>query len=207
MSQPHSHQALIRHRRQVSTVLGLALAVSVAANVAAAEPFLSARLVSAWPPVALLLTVDVASRAPKPSGWLRWLVHAGILTVSSVAAVASFSHMKAVALAAGESELVAYLFPLSVDGLALVSSLSLVEIARRLAVEPVEVELVDVEPVAEVVESVRFSSVSSESLEGARTGSRNRSASVSGSLVPDDRPEVAEPESGNSQAPLVLFGN
>ena len=208
---PNHADNLIRHRRQVSTVLALALAVSVAANVAAAEPDLLARCVSAWPPLALLLTVDVASRAPKPSGWLRWLVDVGIVTVSGVAAVVSFSHMKSVALAAGESELVAHLFPLSVDGLALVSSLSLVEIARRLSTVDtvVDPEAESVEDVAAVaLESVFEASVSSEPLDVVRPGALlDGSSAASGSLVAAVVPEVAEPEQSTAQAPLVLFGN
>ena len=45
--------------------------------------------------------------------------------VAAVAGVASFHHMHTVALTVGESQLVAWLFPFSVDGLAVVASVAL----------------------------------------------------------------------------------
>lgn len=112
-------------------MLAVALAVSVAANVTAAEPTVIGRAVAAWPPIALLLVVDVLGKAPVAPGWLGRLAIAATGLVAAVAAVASFTHMRHVALAAGESELVAVLFPLSVDGTAIVCSVALVEINRR----------------------------------------------------------------------------
>jgi hypothetical protein len=83
-------------------------------------------LVAAWPPVALLLVVEVLARSPLPGGWLRWVAAGGAASVALVAAIASFHHMHSVALSVGESALVAWLFPLSVDGLAVVASVALV---------------------------------------------------------------------------------
>ena len=132
---PARHRPL--HARRMTTqakvrlVLIVALLVSVVANVLAAEPTVVARGVAAWPPIALLLVVDVLGRAPRSSGWLGPVVGIATGCVAVVAAVASFSHMREVALAAGESELVAVLFPLTVDGLAVVCSAALVELGRR----------------------------------------------------------------------------
>ena len=117
-------------KSRVHLVLASALVVSVACNVAAAEPTAVGRLVAAWPPVALMLVVDVLGRVPSGGGWSGRLQLGGAAGVALVAAVASFSHMHSVALAAGESELVAWLFPLTVDGLAIVASVALVEINR-----------------------------------------------------------------------------
>ncbi len=118
-------------RRHVRIVLALALSVSVAANVLAAEPSAVGRAVAAWPPLALMLVVDVLGRIPRSPGSLGHLVIAATGGVALVAAVASYSHMRSVALAAGESELVAFLFPLTVDGLAIVCSAGLIELNRR----------------------------------------------------------------------------
>ncbi len=115
---------------KVRFVLVAALLVSVAANMLAAEPTVVGRAVAAWPPIALLLLVDVLGRTPRSSGWLGRLVALATASVAGVAAVASFWHMRAVALSAGESELVAVLFPLTVDGLAVVCSAALVELSR-----------------------------------------------------------------------------
>lgn len=112
-------------RQRLLLVLWTAGAVSVACNVLAASPTLAGRAVAAWPPIALLLVVEVLTRSPLPRGHLRWTAALGAAAVASVAAVASFHHMHAVALEVGESRIVAWLFPLSVDGLAVVTSVAL----------------------------------------------------------------------------------
>jgi hypothetical protein len=123
-------------RRRLLGVLWAAAAVSVVCNVLSAEPSWVGRGVAAWPPVALLLVVEVLARSPLPSGRWRWAAVTGAGSVAAVAAIASFTHMQAVARQVGESELVATLFPLSVDGLAIVASVALVEANRRAADHP-----------------------------------------------------------------------
>ncbi len=118
-------------QRHIRILLAVALFVSVVCNVLAAESSWVGRGVAAWPPVALMLVVDVLGRAPRSSGWPGHLVLAATGVVAGTAAMASFSHMRAVALAAGESDLVAWLFPLTVDGLAVVCSVALVELSNR----------------------------------------------------------------------------
>jgi hypothetical protein len=117
-------------RTRLLLVLWAAGAVSIACNVLSAEPTIVGRLVAAWPPVALLLVVEVLARSPLPTGWLRWVAAGGAASVALVAAIASFHHMHSVALGVGESALVAWLFPLSVDGLAVVASVALVGVHR-----------------------------------------------------------------------------
>ena len=112
-------------RQRLLLVLWGAGAVSVACNILAADPTPVGRAVAAWPPIALLLVVEVLARSPLPHGRLRWAAVIGAGGVAVVAAVASFHHMHEVALTAGESTLVAWLFPLSVDGLAVVASVAL----------------------------------------------------------------------------------
>ncbi len=118
-------------RRRVQLALAVALLVSVASNVAAAEPTVGGRLVAGWPPVALFLTVDVVGRVPRSNDWLSHVASTATGIVALVAAVASFSHMRHVALMFGESGLVAVLFPLTVDGLAVVCSIGLVKLTRH----------------------------------------------------------------------------
>ena len=122
--------------RRVHLVLAVALLASVAANVLAAQPSWIARGVAAWPPLALLFVVDVLGRAPVASGWLGRASVAGAAGVASVAALASFTHVRHVALAVGESNLVAWVLPISVDGLAVVCSVALVEINRHKRLPP-----------------------------------------------------------------------
>lgn len=167
---------LLLLRRRVHAVLAVALLASVAANVLAAEPTVVARAVAAWPPVALLLVVDVLGRAPIADGWTGRIAVAAAGLVASVAALASFAHVRHVALMVGESELVAWVLPLSVDGLAVVSSVALVEINRRLKTPTPEQDVeAALNAVAEHLEPTRITPaprpatpVSSASLNGHR---------------------------------------
>ncbi len=121
--------------RRVHGALVVSLGVSIASNVLAAEPTLVGRLVAGWPPVALLLTVDVVGRVRSSSGVLSIIRFVATAVVALVAAVASFSHMRHVALLYGESELVGWLFPLTVDGVAVVCSVALIDLKRLSASE------------------------------------------------------------------------
>ena len=143
-------------RRRLLATLWAAAGVSVVCNVLSAEASWVGRGVAAWPPVALLLVVEVLARSPLPNGRWRWAAVVGAGSVAAVAAIASFTHMQAVARQVGESELVATLFPLSVDGLAVVASIALVEANRRTGTQPtVPAPPVEVEPADPPVGSSR----------------------------------------------------
>ncbi|MEV4704526.1 DUF2637 domain-containing protein [Actinoplanes sp. NPDC049316] len=108
------------------------ITASVAANVAHAEDSPGARTVAGWAPLALLLTIEVVLRVPPPrQWWLAALRYLGTAVVSAVAAIASFRHMKGLALAYGEDQLTAATLPLSADGLIFVASLALLTLAER----------------------------------------------------------------------------
>ncbi len=81
---------------------------------------------AAWAPIALLLVAEMVTRTRQNGAWwivaLRWL---GTAVVAAVAAIVSYGHMRDLLLSYGESALVAYLLPLSVDGLILVASIAL----------------------------------------------------------------------------------
>lgn len=138
-------------RQRLMIVLWTAGGVSVACNILSAQPTAVGRAVAAWPPIALLLVVEVLARSPLRRGRLRWTAMAGAGSVAAVAAVASFHHMHSVALSVGESPMVAWLFPFSVDGLAVVTSVALVntnhsEPAPRDADVDQEIPVVDSAP-------------------------------------------------------------
>lgn len=109
-------KATTTRRTAVATFVAGAL-VSVAANIAAAEPTVVGRVVSAWPAVALLLTVHLFQHAQR-----SLLVKAAVLTVAAVAAYISYFHMVDVATMAGESLVARYLLPLTVDAMMFVAS-------------------------------------------------------------------------------------
>jgi hypothetical protein len=104
----------------------------VAANVAHARPEIGPRLASAFAPVALLLTVEIMSRVPWPTGrmWAlsRW---AGTGAVAVVAAVTSYRHMSGLLVSYGEDRLTALIQPVCVDGLMVVASLALLALGAQ----------------------------------------------------------------------------
>jgi len=62
--------------------------------------------------------------------WTRPARYLGTAAVASIAAYASYGHMRAVTLAHGESQTVAALLPLSVDGLLVVAAVAMVDDRR-----------------------------------------------------------------------------
>nr|WP_233600029.1 DUF2637 domain-containing protein [Micromonospora sp. M71_S20] len=124
---------LNRLRWAVRAVLTLGVAASIAANVLHARPNLISQIIAAWPPLALLLTVELISRVPADRRGLAAarLIAAGV--IAGIAAWVSYWHMVGVAARYGETSAAAsYLLPISVDGLVVVASISLVEIAGRI---------------------------------------------------------------------------
>ncbi|MEU1605531.1 DUF2637 domain-containing protein [Micromonospora matsumotoense] len=120
-------------RWAVRATLTLGVAASVAANVLHARPNPISQIIAAWPPLALLLTVELISRVPH----YRW--HLGAIRVTAatliagIAAWVSYWHLAGVAARYGENSYgAAYLLPISVDGLVIVASVSLVEISARI---------------------------------------------------------------------------
>ncbi len=111
-----ARKAQTTRRTAVATFITGAL-VSVAANIAAAEPTIVGRLVSAWPAIALLLTVHLFQHAQR-----SFLVKLSVLTVAAVAAYISYFHMVEVATMAGEGHVARYLLPLTVDAMMFVAS-------------------------------------------------------------------------------------
>ncbi|MGC4856937.1 DUF2637 domain-containing protein [Micromonospora sp. DT4] len=124
---------LTRLRWAVRAVLALGVAASIAANVLHARPNLISQIIAAWPPLALLLTVELISRVPADR---RGLAAARLIAAAGIAGIAawvSYWHMVGVAARYGETGAAAsYLLPISVDGLVVVASISLVEIAGQI---------------------------------------------------------------------------
>ena len=125
---------LRRIRWAVRAALILGVAASVAANILHAQPNIISQTISAWPPLALLLTVELTSRIPMHRPALAALRVFATITIAGIAAWVSYWHMQGVAMKYGETETSAYLLPLSVDGLIVVASVSLVELAGRIRV-------------------------------------------------------------------------
>jgi len=120
-------------RHGARAALALGLAASLAGNVIAAEPTALGRLVAAWPPLALLVAVELVTRIPARGGALSALrlASAGLLAV--IAAWVSYWHLVELARSAGEGGIAAHLLPLSVDGLVAVASICLRELTPATA--------------------------------------------------------------------------
>jgi hypothetical protein len=115
----------------VRGVLALGVAASVSANILHAQHDLIAQCIAAWPPVALLITVEMVSRIPV-SGRAWTVIRIGAtLAIAGIAAWISYWHMAGVVAHYGEVGSVPYLLPVSVDGLIVAASVSLVELAGR----------------------------------------------------------------------------
>lgn len=127
-----THRQLHRLRWAVRAVLVLGIAASVAANVLHAEPNPIAQAIAAWPPLALLLTVELIARIPVDRRSLAAVRLGATATIAGIAAWVSYSHMVGVAARYGETGPAPYLIPLSVDGLVVIASISLVELNGRL---------------------------------------------------------------------------
>jgi len=125
---------LRRIRWAVRAALILGVAASVAANILHAQDNIISQTISAWPPLALLLTVELTSRIPMHRPTLAALRVCATITIAGIAAWVSYWHMQGVAMKFGETETSSYLLPLSVDGLIVVASVSLVELAGRIRV-------------------------------------------------------------------------
>ncbi|MGC5309262.1 DUF2637 domain-containing protein [Micromonospora zamorensis] len=122
-----------RIRWAVRLVLALGVAASIAGNVLHARDEFISQVISAWSPLALLLTIELISRVPVHSRRLavgRW---AATALIAGIAAWVSYWHMAAVAARYGETNGAQYLLPLSVDGLVVVASICLVELGGRIA--------------------------------------------------------------------------
>jgi Protein of unknown function (DUF2637) len=123
---------LIRIRWAVRGALFLGVAASITGNVLHAQDNLISQAISAWSPIALLITIELISRIPVHRRALAIARWAATALIAGIAAWVSYWHMAAVASRYGETGASPYLLPLSVDGLVVVASVCLVELAGRI---------------------------------------------------------------------------
>nr|WP_245665980.1 DUF2637 domain-containing protein [Actinoplanes subtropicus] len=121
-----------RLRWGVRGALVVGVAASVAANMLHARSNPISQAIAAWPPLALLLTVELISRVPVYRRSLAAVRLLATTVIAGIAAWVSYWHMTAVAARYGETAASPYLLPLSVDGLIVVASICLVELSGRI---------------------------------------------------------------------------
>lgn len=129
----HSMNQLKRLRWAVRFVLSLGVAASVAANILHANPNPISQTIAAWPSLAFLLTVELVSRIPVTRRLRAAVRIVATATVAGIAGWVSYWHMVDVATRYGETGTSPYLLPLTVDGVIVVASVSLVELAVKIA--------------------------------------------------------------------------
>lgn len=128
---------LERVRNLCRAALTLGLVASLAANIVAADSSTVGRVVAGWPPLVLLIVVELIGRVSLERGLLSWIRLGTAGCIAGVAALVSYKHMLEVAKRAGEGTIEAHLIPLTVDGLVIVASVSLVGLNQRIrAVAP-----------------------------------------------------------------------
>jgi hypothetical protein len=127
-----------RLRWGVRATLALGVAASVVANILHAPPNPISQTIAAWPPLALLLTVELIARVPVTSRALSAARLIATTTIAGIAAWVSYWHMAGVASRYGETGASPYLIPLSVDGLIVVASICLVELSGQAPDKPAD---------------------------------------------------------------------
>lgn len=140
----HSIGQLQRLRWAVRMVLALGVAASVAANILHANPNPISQTIAGWPSLAFLLTVELVSRIPVTRRLRAAIRIAATAVIAGIAGWISYGHMVDVAIRYGETSLSAHLLPFTVDGVIVVASVSLVELAVKLTAmgEPKETVVV-----------------------------------------------------------------
>jgi len=129
----------IRWAARLCVLLGVLAAG--AANVAQAPADPVARLIAGWPALTVLLTVELLARYPVRPRLLSTVRAVAAGLVAGIAAWLSYWDMVHVVREHGESGVVPYLVPVTVDGLIVVAAVSLIELGSRIreaeAVPPV----------------------------------------------------------------------
>lgn len=122
-----------RLRWAVRAVILLVSAVSVSANVLHAQDNPISQAIAAWPPLALLLAVELQSRIPATVRVRAVVRILGTGSLATIAAWMSYWHMVGVTTTYGEVQYGSqYLWPLIVDGVMAVTAVSLVELGVKI---------------------------------------------------------------------------
>lgn len=113
------------------TVL-LGIGASIAMNVLHAPDNPAARLVAAGPPLAVFFALELIARIPSSSKGLSAFRVVGAVVVALGAASISYAQQMAAVRGLGFAMWESYIWPLIIDGLMVVASVSLVEVVRKI---------------------------------------------------------------------------
>lgn len=141
---------LKRLRWAVRMVLTLGVAASIAANILHANHNPISQTIAGWPSLAFLLTVELVSRIPVTRRLRAAIRISATAVIAGIAGWISYWHMVGVAARYGEASDSAHLLPFTVDGLIVVASVSLVELAAKIAAIEVPVVQAEEKPAEQV---------------------------------------------------------
>lgn len=130
----NSKQATLHLRRPraiVRAIVVVGVTASIAANVLGAEDLIAAGI-AGWPPVALLLSLEVLTRVPASKRLGAFGRVIATIGVAFAAGWLSYWHMAATVSQHGETGGSQYIWPLSVDGLMTIAAIALVELGARI---------------------------------------------------------------------------
>lgn len=114
----------------ITVLLGIGASVGMNVLHAPHSPF--ARLVAAGPPLFVFFALELIARIPSSSKGLSRFRIAGAVVVAFGAASISYAQQKAAVRGLGFAEWESYIWPLIIDGLMVVASVSLVEVIRKI---------------------------------------------------------------------------
>jgi hypothetical protein len=123
---------LRRLRWLVLVTVLLGIGASIAMNVLHAPSNPAARLVAAGPPLAVFFALELIARIPSSSKGLTWFRIAGAVVVALGAATISYAQQRAAVRGLGFADWESFIWPLIIDGLMVVASVSLVEVVRKI---------------------------------------------------------------------------
>lgn len=118
-------------RRFVRVIVVVGILASITANVLGAEDLIAAGI-AGWPPVALLLSLEVLTRVPTSRRLGAFGRVVATIGVAFAAGWLSYWHMAATVSQHGETGGSQYVWPISVDGLMTISAIALVELGARI---------------------------------------------------------------------------
>ena len=117
------------------SVILLATVVSVWANILHSERDPVSIVINALPPLIVLAGFELISRIPIPEGtpwYMRWARLMGVVGVSGIGAWLSYWHQNAAFLRYAKDTATANLLPLSIDGLMIIASVSLIMLNQKM---------------------------------------------------------------------------
>lgn len=123
---------LRRLRWLVLVTVLLGIGASIAMNVLHAPANPAARFVAAGPPLAVFFALELIARIPSSSKGLTAFRIAGAVVVALGAATISYAQQRAAVRGLGFADWESFIWPLIIDGLMVVASVSLVEVVRKI---------------------------------------------------------------------------